>query len=513
MNRASTIPTIPGKLQTIPAPTGGWNARDNLAEMDEKDAILIDNFFPTPSDVMLAKGYTNHLTGSVLGQVESLMAYSSDTGVERLYAASGTAIYNATESSATASAAATGFTNVRFQHINFTNSSGTSYLLFVNGADTYRAFDGSSFSAPSISGVSANAVNNIWQHKRRVWFTENNTLKAWFLNVDAISGTASAVDLSGFMRKGGSLRAGGTWTLDAGEGVDDYWVAVSSEGEVIVYKGTDPSSASTWEMVGRWELGKPIGRRVFCKYAGDLLYVAEDGVWPLSRALISDRVDPRVAMTDKITQAMNDAAMLYSSNFGWEIEFYQAGPMIVLNVPVNEGSGQHQYVMNTISKAWGRFRHWAANCFEIYQGDLYFGGNGLVAKAWDGFSANGANIDGDCKQAFNYFRVGHQLKQWTLARPIFSSNGTPAVSMSLNVDYDDTAPSGTLSFTPISYSTWDSAVWDVGVWGGGLSVLRNWQTVSGIGFCAAPRLKVAASGIEVRWACTDFVFKQGGIVG
>lgn len=506
-----------GKMRPIPAPVGGWNARDSIADMNPMDASLLNNWFPTTSDVMLRKGWSEHVTG-IGSQVESLMAYSSRTGTNTLFGASGTSFYNVTAAGAVGAAVVTGLSNARWQSTNFTNSGGDSYLCAFNGADSPQYWNGSAWTAitgvssPAIIGPTTTTLNCPWQHQRRLWFTQNSTLKAWYLPVDSVGGTATALDLSGFARKGGTLVAGATWTLDAGEGVDDYWVAVTSQGEVIVYRGTDPSSATAWSMVGRWELGKPIGRRCFANYGGDLLYIAEDGVWPLSKALISDRIDPRTAVTDKITTAMNEAATQYGANFGWQLVFFPEAPFILLNVPVSAGSNQQQYVMNTISRSWCRFLNMEANCWAVLNGLLYFGGDTFVGLAWDDFADNDDNIEGDAKQAFNDFGFPGRNKQWTAARPIFASDGTPAIEMVLNVDYDDNEPSGTLSFTPSTYGTWDAAVWDTGVWGGGLSVLRNWQSVSGYGNVAAPRLQVACKGIEVRWQSTQYIYKLGAML-
>ena len=33
------------RTTSIPAPTGGWNARDNIASMDPQDAVIMQNFF------------------------------------------------------------------------------------------------------------------------------------------------------------------------------------------------------------------------------------------------------------------------------------------------------------------------------------------------------------------------------------------------------------------------------------------------------------------------------------
>ena len=53
---------------SLPSPIGGWNARDSLAEMNPLDAVQMINFFPTPTDVTLRKGYTKISTG-ITGEV------------------------------------------------------------------------------------------------------------------------------------------------------------------------------------------------------------------------------------------------------------------------------------------------------------------------------------------------------------------------------------------------------------------------------------------------------------
>lgn len=507
-------PTTRGReaiIESIPAPIGGWNARDPISAMDKADAIDLENIFPTPSDVMLRQGYSDQVTSVAGGQVESLMAYSSPTGTTALYAAAGTAIYNATQTTATASVAVSGLTNARWEHINFTNTSGVSYLLMVNGADGYRGFDGTTWSSLSITGTTASNLSHIAQHKNRVWFAKDNTLEAWYLNTDAVSGTASRIDLSAFCRKGGEIQAIGTWTIDAGEGMDDYWVAATTEGEVIVYKGTDPTAASTWTMVGKWELGRPLSRRCFQKFAGDLLYLADDALWPLSGALITAATKPRIALSDKINDAFRSAAENYRNNFGWQVLFWPRGTMILVNVPISTGSSQQQYVMNSISGSWCRFTGVRANCFEVYQGNIYYGGNGFVSRFWNTFADDGTQITGNAKQAFHYYR-NKNLKQFVMARPILQSNGSPAISFGVNTDYDDSNVLSTLSFSPTTYAAWDSAIWDTDVWGGGLTVSRDWQNISGIGFCAAPRFRTQANGLEVRWQATDILYKPGAVI-
>lgn len=498
--------------QSLPPPIGGWNVRDAIANMAPDDAVTMLNWFPGPSDVMVRKGWTTQSTGFGGNQVETVMAYNSPS-TQKLYGAAGSVIYNADAS--TASAVVTSQQNARFQYVNFTPASGVPYIVACNGADGVWNYEGSAWSHPSISGFSASNAIHVNVFKQRLFFVETGTLKAWYLNVGAIAGTASAVDLSAFTRRGGYLMAMGTWTLDAGAGVDDYAVFVTSEGEVIVYQGTDPSSANTWAMRGLWQLGSPLGRRCLKRLAGDLLLISIDGVVPLSTALISSRVQPKVAITDKIQGAMSNSAQTYGSNYGWDLLFCPKTSMLLLNVPVNTGSSQEQYAMNTITGSWGQFQGIDANCWELSRDDPYFGAHGYIGKFWSAFSdTDGAdNIQAEALQAFNYFGKRGRLKHFKEARPIFSSNGAPSVQAKIEVDYQTSNTVGTLTFNPTSYATWDVGVWDTAVWGGTLGILKNWQTMGAVGTAAAVHVFTASLGIEVHWQATDFLFEVGGVVG
>lgn len=494
---------------SLPAPVGGWNVRDALANMDDKDAIILDNMFPTPSSVMVRNGYTQYATG-LSGQVESVLTWTG-LSTSKIFAASGTNFIDISAGGTATATAVSGLTNARWQDVNFTNAAGNVYLYAVNGSDHPWIYDGSTWTTGSAVGVTANNFINVNIFKSRLWAVEKDTLKAWYFNTGAFLGTANAVDLTGFTRMGGYLMAMGTWTLDAGSGVDDYAVFITSRGEVLVFQGTDPSSANTWAMKGRWELGAPIGRRCLHRLGGDLLLVCIDGVMPLSRALISSRVNPKVALTDKIQGAMSSAASLYFNNFGWQAIHYPKGDMLMVNVPVSVGSNQVQFAMNTITGSWGQFLDVEANCWALYNDEPYFGGNGFVGKFWGAQADNGEVINWEAQQAFSYFGSRGTIKQFYEARPIFQSSGTPTIALGINVDYDTTRPSATLNFSAPSYGIWDAGVWDSAIWGGSLSVIANWAGIAGTGVCAALHIIGQTEGIDTEWAATDYIFERGGM--
>lgn len=413
----------------------------------------------------------------------------------------------------------TSLTNNRWQHLNFTNSSGTAYLLCYNGADKPQYYNGSSWiaidsgSTPSITGVTTTNLISAAVHKRRLWLVEKNSLKAWYLPVDSVGGTVNALDLSGVAQRGGYIMSINTWTLDAGYGMDDYWCAITSEGEVIVYSGVDPSSASTWSLVGVWRLAEPIGRRCSMKYGGDLLIIARNGLVAMSKALISPDNSPGLALTDKIREAVSDAIETYADNFGWEIELWPMGDMLLMNVPVQTGDLQEQYVMNILSGAWARFTGIEANTWEVMGTELYFGGEGYVGKFGGVFADNGTNINGTIRQAFSYFKSRGQLKQWKMIQPVFQSDGEPGILVGLNIDFDAGTPDGSISFNPIQAGIWDSGTWDTSTWGGGLTVTANWESVSGIGYCASLNMSTEIRNLQVHFEAANYIFEPGGLLG
>ena len=530
---------------SIPAPIGGWNGRDSLAQMAPTDAVQMINWYPTPTDVTMRKGYTVVSTG-ITGKVNSLMNYTK-TSSYQLFAAAGTKIYDAKP--ATAVEYFSGLTSDKFQHVNMTNTAGH-FLVACNGADPTMIYDGTqwfkvattttaatistitksgttatlttatahglitgnrvtisgassseyngtyvitvtgantftytmattpaanatvvgTYTVIGITGVDSSTFINVNLFKNRLYFTQKDTLNCWYLPVDSIGGAASPLYFGSIARNAGYLQAMGTWTLDAGQGADDYAVFVTSMGEVIVYNGTDPSSATTWALKGVWQLGQTFNRRCFFKWSGDLLLLTQDGLVPLASALQSSRLDPRVNLTDKIYYPISQAATAYFANFGWQINYFASENMLILSIPTD--NGMEQYVMHTITKAWARFTGIEAYCWEVSgDADMHFGGDGYVATFYTANSDNNNNITAAVQQAYSYFDTPGQNKRFTMVRPILqSSGGLPSVLCGLSVDFQPIDNLGAVSFNPVTQttSTWDTAKWDDNIWGGGL---------------------------------------------
>jgi len=511
-NRRQQIARIVSQL----APVRGWNARDALAAMKPGDAVYLVNWFPTNTEVVMRGGNTNHLTG-VEDPVKTLAVYNEMTGTSEMYAATDAGIYDASSAGAVGSSVATS-TDGYWQWTNFGDGT-NNWLIMVNGVDKPNYYNGSSWvavdsgSSPALTGLTTTDIIGVFNHKGRLYFIEKNSLSFWYLSAGAAGGSLTEFNLSSIATRGGYLVAGGTWSVDSGDGPDDRAVFVTSEGEVIVYVGTNPGSGTTWSKVGTYFLGKPLGRRCLVQLGGDLIVLTEAGAYPLSKVMQTDAVEADLAVSDRIRKAFNDAARDFRGNVGWEGVYFPARQALVCNVPTLEFTTAKQYVMNTSTKAWCEFEGWNALCFAVFNNELYFGGVEGVQQAWTGTADVGLNIEARGKEAFSKFGTDFP-KLCTLYRPILQVNGSLAYSTGFDVDFKDTAITGDAVYTVTPGSQWDVDNWDEAFWAANLDIVRQWQSPKeNYGTWFAGKLKIATSDLEIRWLASDIQFQLGQGLG
>tara|TARA_R100000808_G_scaffold24123_1_gene54796 strand:+ start:85 stop:1596 length:1512 start_codon:yes stop_codon:yes gene_type:complete len=492
---------------SIPAPIGGWNARDAVDMMGPSDAVVLDNYFPDENEVRLRQGSSDHATG-LTDDVETLMSYKSGSASKMFAATDGGNIFEVTSSGAVGSAAISSLSNAQFQYVNF-GTSGGNFLWICNGADAPRHYNGSSWATPTISGVTSTTIVNVTAHKTRLFFALTNSLKFGYLPVASVAGTVATFDLASLATKGGSLTAIGTWTRDGGDGADDLAVFITSEGEAIIYAGTDPGDATKWSLVGVFSIGRPIGRRCVEKVGADLIVITENGFIPLSKVLPLGLSAPSVAISDKISGAVKTAAKSFKDTFGWQAILYPKGGFGLFNVPNSTVRNYHQYVVNLTTGAWCKFTGLDGNAWVVHDGSLYFGGVGKVYLADTGTNDSGTAISGSGKTSFQYFGGRGVLKQFTLIRPIIASDGALPVSIGFDVDFKN----GTDVYTPSSVTSegaeWDTATWDTAVWAGESAPIQAWRSVTGVGYNAAVRIRTSTTNQGVTWHATDVQFIPG----
>lgn len=499
------------ETKAVPPLVGGWNARDPLSAMDPTDAVQLDNLTPMDGGVELRPGSSEHADTISGLYVESLMTYASPSATKQ-FAAATTAIWEITSSGA-ATSSLTGLTNGRWQHAMFTLPSISHLACVNNSADGLRYYNGSGWSTASLTGgISNTALANVCVHMNRLWLCEDNSLDVYYLDLQAITGAATKLETSSQFQRGGKVMAMASWTRDGGSGMDDVLAIISSNGEVLVYSGTDPEDATTWAKVGLFAIPRPIGRRCAIKFGGDIAILTVQGLIPMSEVLQrASSAQSAVAITDKIKGAFARAAGLYGSNHGWQIIEYPKRGLLIINVPVVERGTTHQYVMNTKTGAWCRWTGLDANVLGLSGDALYLGrSDGEVRVLDEAFDDVGIPIDGLAVHAYNTYG-DPRVKRWLRFQPQMHKPEDYKPLVDLLINFSPDVPSYSPPQSISTGWTWDPpTAWEDLTWGLEIFSTFDWLSISGHAVAGALVVAVSAdSPIQYNGGLVSY--EAGGI--
>jgi hypothetical protein len=527
------------------APVLGLDVSRPFTDQNPQTALILRNCIARRNGSELRGGFRRHTTNlggiGTEASVKTIMGYQPPRGATSVQAAklfaacSDGKIYDVssqTNEAAVPAAAVTLAGQNEPGEVSFDNfaTANTNYLLVVSAGFGYITYDHTggwvNRNAALIGTVVAANVDFVMVWKNRIWFIEENSTRAHFLPVGQLTGTTSLFDFGPLLTHGGELRALASWTLDAGDGVDDKLVIVGSQGDVLVYGGTDPTAAATFGIIGRWFVGPPpAGRRFLGKYGGDLTILCEQGVEYISR-MVSGRglLDPGNATDDIIPHRYNEVIgrdiRSTRGQSGWCAVNVPGQEAAIVVTPHSAYVSGVQYCFSTIPAAWSEFKGMPMVSAEVFDGDLYFGTtNGRVGRAFicdsDDELTNGTVgtvVTGDVQTAFvapNDDKMS--LKRPLLIMPMFQASSAPSIKAQVNTEWSDTGVAGSPSYTPSSVSLWDSAVWNVAVWGGALNTFLAWLGATGLGVYLSLRLSFTGprGTLFTSW---KVVYEPGGIM-
>jgi len=495
---------------SVGAPLGGWNAAEVEFQGNKSDALILENFIPGLSNATLRKGFVRHTTG-IGTPIRGLFAYEGSSS--RLFAVTKDFCYNVT-TEGPVGGSAFAVSTPKWSFCNYTNAAGR-FGMFVNGADSYRYFNGSVWTTVATfdyddggpQTLNTTDLFFVLSHKFRLWFLEKDSLDAWYLDSSTIQGDAVRFPLGPLFSQGGVLHSAFTWTIDGGSGVDDYLCFMSTKGEVVAYQGTDPSSPSTWSLVGSYFVGEPVGDFPPIKYGGDVLILTTFGLIPFSKMLASGETGGQVALTRKIHLAYTEALEERVEDPGWQAHLMGEKKLLLINVPVRGGLYFHQYVMNIDTGAWCKFTGMNAYCWTNYNRQTYFGADSFVGKAFTGFSDAGGLIKGKVQHPFTKFSKSFQ-QQPTHVRAHLRISRSATVKYSLFKDYEDRAASTTFDVTTTG-DKWNRFNWDEGSWGEANRPFKVWDTPPTFpGTVHSFLLEVSTLDASVLYTAADFVVME-----
>lgn len=507
---------------TFPAPTRGWVTNENLSNSTPGSALVLDNYIPTQTGVKFRGGSDEYFDSTNGVPIKSLFTYKV-SGNSELFAAEDASIWDITS---TATAVVTGQTGGEYSTIQF-ETSGGSYLFAANGEDSLQRYDGTTWlaitgvSTGAITGVTTSTLSQTWAYKNRLFFVEGGTMKAWFLSVDSISGAANDLTLAGVFQKGGSLLFGATWSIDAGDGVDDKCVFVSTQGEIAIYEGSDPADPADWALVGRYELGgRPLGKNATMRAGGDLLIATTDGLVPLSAALSKDPAALSLAAVSRNIQPDWRREAVARQSTPWSVQKWDEENLAVIGLPVTDTTTDAVcFVVNTETGAWSRFTGWDVRSLAVHDDQIYFGtSDGRVLIGNTTGSDDGSNYVCRLALPFDHFRQPGRHKTLKQARATFRASSQFLPQLSCSVDYAQSFPAAPSSVANYAEDTWDVGVWDTAVWDASSTesvTSTRWVSIVGSGFAHAIQLQVTF-GItptpDAELQTIDCTFEVGSVV-
>jgi hypothetical protein len=515
------------KSKTFPAPRKGWVVSENYAMQTAETALVLENWFPTTTGVRVRRGRAKRATLQAGVPVRSMWEYVSPTGRKR-FAADATRIYDITtvaDPLAPVTATVTGRTAGYYADVQMTTVGGV-FQYVLNGADRPLLYNGTTFtpidgaSTPAITGVTTTTLSHGWVYANRLFFVQKGTQSAWALPVDSVGGAAIEVSLKGVFRDNSELLFGATWSLDAGDGLNQKCVFVSSTGEVAIYQGIDPSDPNQWGKEGVYEIGRPLGMKAIMRAGGDLLIATEDGLVALSEAV---KKDPAALTLSAVSRAIEPewrAEAVARATLPFEVIKWPSNAMMVVSLPPAFSGQQNAcFVCNLQTGAWAKFTNWQTRCMAMFSERGFYGANdGCVYEMETGGSDDGAPYTANYGGAFDHLDTPGRTKTATMARAIFraASPINPKISCSRN--YSQTLPTAPASPANFSTAEWDVALWDQATWdaaGSSLSFTSQWVGIGITGYAIAPQVQLTYAVTpqpRAELVAFDLVYEDGGVI-
>jgi len=526
---------------TVPASVGGINALSSLTAMEPTDCISCINLVPSEYGLQLRKGYRDWATGMTGGAVNTVIGFegqTDDASGKRLWAVTEDGIWDCTPDGTTVpiqdvvfsvSGAGAGFG----VYTEMTNDAGNRYLFYADELNGLHMYTESSdtWSIPSITVATPANIAFCMVWKSRLWMIEKDSGDAYYLLPGAISGAATLFNFGAKLSHGGSLRSLYNWTIDGGNGVDDFLIAVGGGGDVLVYAGTDPDNEATFGLRGSYFIGQfPLSRRCGQSYGGEMYLLSTYGIISVRQLLEGIMVlDPSTGPSAKINRYLRQAVEDGIDSYVWAMEIYPADGFMQVIAPFSTGNRLNavQYQQNLMTQAWGT---WAGvpifssaswlNYYIMGTSDgrliVYDGGTDEVTTE----DPDGVNIDYRVLTSFQ--APGNDattFKQVSLIRPIQLSTDVVNLNVAPVYDYaiysEIAAP---MSTPPGNGTLWGSGpldpnggIWDVSFW----STLPSPQSFvrggSGVGRTVAVIMR-GNSGVRLTFIAWDISYTVGGFL-
>jgi len=346
-------------------------------------------------------------------------------------------------------------------------------------------------------------LSYVGKYRNRLFFIGTKSMSLWYLPVLSVGGVLTEIPLSGSFTKGGFLKFLASWTIDAGDGVDDKLVIMSSEGEVVIFTGSNPAATDgSWHQEGRFDLSPPLGMNAWCQVGGDLLLLTVSGIIPTSQAITKSAGELELAMITRSIKRMWRDEVDAKRQYAWTMKKWDEYGGNFITLPGGAPGARVCLAQNNATGAFGRALGWDAMCFMRLGADMFFGTqDGKIMQADRTGYDDGVPYVATLVGGWETLQSGGSEAVWHQARAIFAApNGQPFVpQIAATTDYIVTIPPPPpAGVDPGVQDLWDQGLWDVAKWDAGVApkpVNQNtmWVSIGMTGFTHAPIVQVTVA--------------------
>ena len=303
----------------------------------------------------------------------------------------------------------------------------------------------------------------------------------------------------------GAHRVGGGGPLrirrcpDSGAGQDDLCVFVSTEGEVAIYQGANPADASDWALIGRYDIGEPVGKNATLRAGGDLVIATKDGMVPLSQAMQKDPAALSLASVSKRIEPYWVAEMAALIGSAQVVKWTDRN-LALVTVP----GRAKVLVVHLQTGAWGVAQGWGASCAAVYDGQAYLGIGNKVFSADETGSDDGADFVANLCGAFSDYGAPANVKMAQMLRATFLTRNDFTVRLYTNENFTVEFPNAPAAIYPTETSDSDQPA----------GTVMKWDAVSGLAPYLAPVVQVVSGGpvkIDCELIRMDMTVEIGGV--
>lgn len=151
-----------------------------------------------------------------------------------------------------------------------------SYFFYANSAPSI--FDGTTFSAMTITGPTAANVIGGCAYRNRLYLFESNSGSLWYSELPRnVQGTFVEFPTTGSIQQSGNILCAFSATSTNSAQPETFLGVHYDTGEVVLFRGAYPGSAD-WQVAGVFNAGTPIGTQSYINVEGDVWLMTYGGI-------------------------------------------------------------------------------------------------------------------------------------------------------------------------------------------------------------------------------------------